>query len=205
MKSFTTPTYVFTPGASGVGTVNLSGISGFNIKNLVAVINQTRGVTIYATGGALTKYTALAGTTLTLFVDTSTHNGADVLQVIYEVVGQKTMAESSPVVLASDSPSIAMYRSSMAGTITTGRIAVGTTRVRATIDGVAAPNSGRFLLQITPAEGNGGKIFLGGSNVTVANGIEFVGPDTRTYEFDSADYYLISDTAAQTVGILEKA
>jgi hypothetical protein len=205
MKSFITPTYVFTPGASGVGTVNLSGISGFNIKNLVAVINQTRGVVIYATGGALTKYTALAGTTLTLFVDTSTHNSGDVLQVIYEVVGQKTAAESSPVVFPSDAASMPTYRSSMAGTITTGRITVGLTRVRATVDGVTAPNSGRFLLQITPAEGNSGKIFIGGSNVTIANGLEYVGPDTKSYEFDAADYYLISDTAAQTVGILEKA
>jgi hypothetical protein len=84
MKSFLAPSYTFTPGASGVGTVNLSGIAGFNIKYLVAIINQTRGVTIYATGSTATRYTALAGTTLTLFADTSDHNSSDVLQVIYE-------------------------------------------------------------------------------------------------------------------------
>ena len=84
MKSFLAPSYTFTPGASGVGTVNLSGIANFNIKFLVAVINQTRGVTIYATGSTATRYTALAGTTLTLFADTSDHNSGDVLQVIYE-------------------------------------------------------------------------------------------------------------------------
>lgn len=83
-KQFITPTYTFTPGASGVGTLALSGIESFDPKRLVAVINQTRGVVIYATGAAATRYTAVAGNTLTLFADTSTHNAADQLQVIYE-------------------------------------------------------------------------------------------------------------------------
>lgn len=83
-KQFVTPTYTFTPGASGVGTLALSGIESFDPKRLVAVINQTRGVVIYATGSAATRYTAVAGNTLTLFADTSTHNAADQLQVIYE-------------------------------------------------------------------------------------------------------------------------
>ena len=89
MKSFLAPSYTFTPGASGVGTVNLSGIANFNIKFLVAVINQTRGIPIYATGSTDTRYTALSGitqngATLTLFADTTGHNSSDVLQVIYE-------------------------------------------------------------------------------------------------------------------------
>jgi hypothetical protein len=84
MKSFITPAYTFTPGASGVGTVNLSGIAGFNVKFLVAIINQTRGTVIYATGSTDTRYTALSGTTLTLFADTTGHSSGDVLQVIYE-------------------------------------------------------------------------------------------------------------------------
>lgn len=83
-KQFITPTYTFTPGASGVGTVNLSGIASFDIKRLAAIINQTRGMVIYATGASATRYTALSGTTLTLFADTSTHDAADQLQVIYE-------------------------------------------------------------------------------------------------------------------------
>jgi len=84
MKSFLAPSYTFTPGASGVGTVNLSGIAGFNIKFLVAIVNQTRGTVIYATGSTDTRYTALSGTTLTLFADTTGHSSGDVLQVIYE-------------------------------------------------------------------------------------------------------------------------
>lgn len=94
MKSFIAPNYTFTPGASGVGTVNLSGISGFDIKYLVAVINQTRGVVIYSTGDTATRYTNLAGTTLTLNVDTSTHNSGDVLQVIYEVTSSDPLTNT---------------------------------------------------------------------------------------------------------------
>lgn len=84
MKAFITPAYTFTPGLSGVGTVNLSGISGFNIKNLVAIINQTAGKLIYSTGNEALRYTALASTTLTLNFDTSSMLAGDVLQVVYE-------------------------------------------------------------------------------------------------------------------------
>lgn len=94
MKSFIAPSYTFTPGASGVGTVNLSGISGFDIKYLVAVINQTRGVVIYSTGDTATRYTNLSGTTLTLNVDTSTHNSGDVLQVVYEVTSSDPLTNT---------------------------------------------------------------------------------------------------------------
>jgi len=84
MKKFITPTYTFTPGISGVGTVNLSGITGFNVKNLVSIINQTKGVVIYATGSQSLRYTNVAGTTVTLFFDTSSMSASDTLQVIYE-------------------------------------------------------------------------------------------------------------------------
>lgn len=86
MKQFIAPTYTFTPGPSGVGTVNLSGISGFNIKYLVAIINQTRGETIYATGCANTRYTNVVGSTVTLFYNTSSQNAGDVLQIVYEQI-----------------------------------------------------------------------------------------------------------------------
>ena len=102
MKQFITPTYTFTPGASGVGTVNLSGIASFDIKYLLAIINQTRGVVIYSTGDTASRYTALAGTTLTLNVDTSTHSSGDVLQVVYEVVSANPLTDAQ--LRASDVP-----------------------------------------------------------------------------------------------------
>ena len=84
MKKFITPTYTFTPGISGVGTVNLSGITGFDVKYLVAIINQTDGIVIYSTGSQTLKYTNVTGTTITLLADTSSMSAGDTLQVIYE-------------------------------------------------------------------------------------------------------------------------
>ena len=84
MKSFISPTYTFTPGASGVGTVNLSGISAFNIKYLVSIINQTTGEIVYSTASPSLRYTNVSGTTVTLFKDTTSMSSGDVLQVIYD-------------------------------------------------------------------------------------------------------------------------
>lgn len=114
MKSFITPTYTFTPGASGVGTVDLSSIVGFDVKKLVAIINQTDGIVIYATGNPATRFTAEAAGVVTLFKDTSTMSGSDKLQIIYEEKGQQTSAESSPVTIASDQTSIPVTMSGVA-------------------------------------------------------------------------------------------
>lgn len=119
MKKFIAPAYTFTPGASGVGTVDLSGIASFNIKYLVCIINQTDGIVIYSTASATKGYTAVLGTLVTLQFDTSSMSSGDTLQVIYEdngleddinsidgklpaVLGQTTMANSLAVVIASN-------------------------------------------------------------------------------------------------------
>jgi hypothetical protein len=81
MKKFITPKLTFAPAAK---TIDFAGIAGFNIKNLISVINQTRGVVIYSTASATLKYTNLTGTVLTLNYDTTAQNANDVLQVIYE-------------------------------------------------------------------------------------------------------------------------
>lgn len=119
MKKFIAPAYTFTPGASGVGTVDLSGIASFNIKYLVCIINQTDGIVIYSTASAAKGYTAVLGTVVTLQFDTSSMSSGDTLQVIYEdngletdissisgklpnTLGQKTMTNSLAVVIASN-------------------------------------------------------------------------------------------------------
>lgn len=84
MKAFITPAYTFTPGASGVGTLNLSAIPSFDVKRLVAVLNQTRGTMVYSTGSTVLKYSSVAAGLITLFADTSAMNSADVLQIVYE-------------------------------------------------------------------------------------------------------------------------
>ena len=83
MKEFITPNYIFSPGASGVGSVNLLGIEQFNVARLVAIINQTRGILIYSTASIDNKYTSVSGTTVYLNFDTSSQSSTDQLQIIY--------------------------------------------------------------------------------------------------------------------------
>lgn len=80
-------TLVFTPGAAGVGTLNFSQLTDykdFAINRLMAVINQTRNVILYAE--ANTGYTDYNHNTrvMTLNVDTSSHAATDSIQVIYD-------------------------------------------------------------------------------------------------------------------------
>jgi hypothetical protein len=258
-KAFITPSYTFTPGASGVGTVNLSGITSFDVKKLVAVINQTRGVVIYSTASTSAKFTAVSGTTVTLNYDTSTHASGDRLQVIYDEgapasesqliangvlmgavtetapasdaassglngrlqriaqritsliallpasLGQKTMSGSLSVTVASDQSLISVNDStSVSGTITSTQKTVGTSAVRATVSG-SAPSATRKKLILKPSKNNTGAIYIGPSSITTANAMEIIGPDRVMFEYDSSDYYLISDTASQVVEIIEVA
>ena len=83
MKEFITPQYIFSPGASGVGFVNLLGIEQFDVARLVAIINQTRGIIIYSTASTSNKYTSVSDTTVYLNFDTSTQSPNDQLQIIY--------------------------------------------------------------------------------------------------------------------------
>jgi hypothetical protein len=114
-------------------------------------------------------------------------------------------SNTTRVTLASDQPAIpvAPTVATVAGTITNAQIAVGTSAVRCTVAGTA-PNAARKRLSIKPSINNSGRIFIGSSGVTTANGLEIVGPDRLDFEFDSGDYYMISDTAAQVVDVLEK-
>lgn len=83
MKNYITPSYSFTPGASGVGTIDTN-IVNFNIKLLVGIINITREAPIYWPALAGRGFTNVAGDVITLEYDTSTHNAGDVLQFIYD-------------------------------------------------------------------------------------------------------------------------
>ncbi len=121
MKTILSTNPTFTPGAANTGTLNFSSVSGFNIAGLLAVLNQTRGTLLYATGKTNMGYFSWNNSTkiLTLKVDTSTHSSGDQLQVIYDnpntthtassfvqLVGQVTDAivTSSPAILTSIMP-----------------------------------------------------------------------------------------------------
>lgn len=84
MKRPITPAYTFNPGA---GTLNLSGIAGFNVANLFAVIDLKTGALIYA---PLAGYgtAALSGTTLTLQAPLAGCAAADPLMILYDDGGR---------------------------------------------------------------------------------------------------------------------
>jgi hypothetical protein len=88
------------------------------------------------------------------------------------------------------------------GTITNTQKSVGLTAVRATVSG-SAPGAARKKLMLKPSKNNTGSVYLGSSSVTTSNGLEIIGPDRLEFTLDSSDYYLISDTAAQVVEIIE--
>jgi hypothetical protein len=100
--------------------------------------------------------------------------------------------------------SVVIQQSSQAGPITSTQKSVGLTAVRATVSG-SAPLSSRKKVMFKPSKNNTGSIYIGSSSVTIANGMEIIGPDRLEFTFDSSDYYLISDVAGQVVEIVEVA
>jgi len=71
----------FTPASR---TLNFSGYAGFELKNLLAVVNATRNTTVYAEGQAGFGYTAFSSGVLTLEFDTTSHAAGDVLSIFYD-------------------------------------------------------------------------------------------------------------------------
>jgi hypothetical protein len=118
------------------------------------------------------------------------------------VIGQNASADSLSVVLANDA-SLPVDQTSFTGGIINAQVTVGLTAVRAAVNGASAPSSTRKKLLIKPSKNNTGSVYLGSSTVTTANGLEIIGPDRLEFPFDASDYYLISDTAAQVVEIVE--
>ncbi|MCW6509836.1 hypothetical protein [Lichenifustis flavocetrariae] len=84
MKRPITPAYTFTPASS---TLNLSGIAGFDVRNLFAVIDLKTGALIYAPLAG-TGYSALSGTTLTLAASMSGLSASDPLLILYDDGGK---------------------------------------------------------------------------------------------------------------------
>lgn len=119
-------------------------------------------------------------------------------------IGTKASNASLSVVLASDQATINTATQTNSGTITQIQKAVGLTAVRATVSG-SAPSAIRKKLLIKPSKNNTGAVYFGSSAVTTASGLEIIGPDRLEFLLDASDYYLISDTAAQVVEIIEVA
>jgi hypothetical protein len=81
MKTNLTGTVTFNPAAK---TLSFAAIPDFNIAGLMAVINVTRNVIIYAVGNAATGFSSYTGGVLTLLYDTASHQSNDTLHFVYE-------------------------------------------------------------------------------------------------------------------------
>lgn len=175
MKDFITPTYTFSPGISGVGFVNLSGISDFDIKRLVAIINQTNGSIIYATANPATKYVSVSGTQITLFADTSSQNPSDNLQIIYNSKEDLPVTDSNLSNLVKLFSRMVKQMDSLAVVDSSQRLKVsidaGTLPLVSNVSTVSTVNTVSSVTNISSVSGMGQEQYLNIARNTYANGI----------------------------------
>jgi hypothetical protein len=91
-------------------------------------------------------------------------------------------------------------------TVYQAAITVGTSAVRLTVSG-SAPAATRVALVATPDSTATGKFYIGSSTVTSSGstrGIQIVAGQTFIANNDAGNYWIISDTAAQIVEVMEQ-
>jgi hypothetical protein len=158
------------------------------ITGFATATNQTNVTGAKAPGVAATN-SLLTGAVYNLTPPTLTNGQQASLQV--DASGQLKIAGT-----------VTATQGYVAGTLKAAQVTVGTSQVRATTDG-AAPSLTRNKLLIKSNKNNSGSIFLIPAGGTISTGMEIIGPDRLEFLYDPTDYYLISDTAAQVVEILE--
>lgn len=122
-------------------------------------------------------------------------------------LGAKTTANSMAVNVASDQTLKAASATPAALTITQAAVTVGTSAVRLTVSG-STPSATRVVLAVTPDAASTAKFYIGSATVTstsTTRGIQIVAGQSFIANNDAGDYYIVSDTAAQTVEIMEQA
>jgi hypothetical protein len=116
-------------------------------------------------------------------------------------LGQKAMTASMAVVPASDyTPPASLVPGAV--TVKNAQITAGTSAIRLTTD-AAAPSSTRRKLQFMIDPDSTATFFMGTSGVTTSTGFKLFPGVTYDLKDDVNDYYIISNTAAQTVYIIE--
>jgi hypothetical protein len=183
----------------GVGGVNKAQVSAANALKVdgSGVTQPVSAVSLPLPTGASTSALQTSGNTSLSSIDTKT-----------PALGQTTMAASSPVVIASNQSVLRVSTSTAtAGTITQAAITVGTSAVRLTVSG-AAPASTRILLAAVPDSSSTAKFYIGSVSVTnsgATRGFQLLGGQAFIANNDAGDYYIVSDTAAQTVLLTEQS
>ena len=169
--------------------------------------SQLRATAVPISAAALPLPTGAATEATLASVDTGANGAAaNTLSIDGKLgtLGQKNMAGSAPVVLASDQSAVPVNLANpTAGSVTQAAVAVGITAVRLTVDG-AAPAANRRKLVFRPDPDSTAKFYYGGSTVTAGTGVPVFPGESVEMEYDSGDYYVISDTTTQTVFVMEQ-
>ncbi len=124
-------------------------------------------------------------------------------------LGQTTMSASMPVTIASNQSALSVSSTPVvpaALTVKQAAITVGGTAVRCTTD-AAAPSSTRRVLVVQVDPASTANFWIGSSSVTATStgrGPQLIAGQIFTANDDAGEYYIISDTASQTVFILEQ-
>lgn len=129
---------------------------------------------------------------------------SDLIALFPTSIGQQNAAGSLSVVPASDYTPPAQSVPA-AVTVKQAALTVGATAVRLTHDG-SAPSATRRKLQFLIEPGGADNFFMGSSSVTSSGstrGVRLYPGTLYTFDNDANDYYIISDTAAQTVFVVE--
>lgn len=171
---------------------------------------QLRATAVPVSAASLPLPTGAATEATLLDVETATTTTAANTQSIdgkFGSLGQKAMSGSAPVVIASDQSAIkTVPENQLAGTVKQAALTVGTTAVRLTHDG-SAPDADRRMLAFRPDPDSTAKFYWGSSGVTATlgnRGLPVFPGESVEREFDAGDYYIISDTAGQTVFVVEQ-
>jgi hypothetical protein len=162
MKDFITPSLTFSPGMSGAGYVDLSGIAGFNVRRLVSIINQTTGTVIYSTADPALRYTNVVGTQVYLFFDTSGMSASNVIQVVYDTPYPLEVAATSlplptgaaTAVEQANGNSILTQIDGKTPTLVGGRVPVDSSGTTQPISAVSLPLPTGAATEVRQADGN---------------------------------------------------
>lgn len=214
----TTVTVTGTVAATQSGIWNITNVSGTVSLPTGAATESTLStlngkVTACNTGAVvLAAGTALVGKAGIDQTTPGTTNAVAIAQIGANTVltGNGTTGTGSQrVTIASDNTAFSvntLAKTPTAGTITQAAVTVGTSAVRCTVSG-SAPSATRVLLVVTPDPASGAKFYIGSSSVTSSStgkGIPVQPGQPVTFNSDSGDYYIISDTASQTFFVMEQ-
>lgn len=169
-------------GANAIGAVSVSNFPATQpVNGTVAVVQPTAS-----------NLNATVTGTVTVVQPTATNLNVEVgnFPTTQAVSGTVTSLAGTPTAL----------------TIHNAALTVGLTAQRLTVGGTA-PVSTRVVMVATPDSAATGKFYIGSSGVTSSGptrGIQILAGQVFIANNDAGDYYIISDTASQTVEIMEQ-